>query len=153
MNIKLQRWIDVTLWCVRYNSLLGCERAIGNNPLPRQMNIPRKSNRKTCALNCVMTHTFYKLHALGHTAEVVPSLEAGRSKPLSLPARMNQNWCWRVFTLRDLLSMLNFYFQHRKRLMHSFRWICLNPSDISHYMPCWEVLASLVWIYFVSDHD
>jgi len=92
------------------------------------MNIPRKNNWKTCALNCVMTHTCYKLHALGQTAEVVPSLEAGRSKPLSLPARMNQNRCWRVVKLRDLLSMSNIYFKHRKRLMQkltflqSFRW-------------------------------
>jgi hypothetical protein len=71
--------------------ITGCERAIGNSPLPRQMSIPRKNNWKTRALNCVMTSTYYKLHALGQTAEVVPSLEAGRSKPLSLPARMNQN--------------------------------------------------------------
>jgi hypothetical protein len=69
------------------------------------------------------THTCYKLHALGQTAEVVPSLEAGRSKPLSLPARMNQNWCCCVVKLRDLLSLSNGYFKHRKRLMQKLTFL------------------------------
>lgn len=91
MEINLQIGIDVTVLCVGCNSLLGCERAIRNHPVSRQMSILRKNNWKTCVLNCVMTSTCYKQHALGQTAEVVPSLEAGRSKPLSLPARMIQN--------------------------------------------------------------
>jgi len=91
MYIKLQIERVMLLCDVWDKSLFGCERAKGNNPLPRQMSIPCKNNWKTCALNCVMTHTCYKLRALGQTAEVVPSLEAGRSKPLSLPARMNQS--------------------------------------------------------------
>ena len=57
--------IDVTVLCVGSNSLLGSERAIGNNPVSRQMSILRKNNWKTYALNCATTSTCYKQHALG----------------------------------------------------------------------------------------
>jgi hypothetical protein len=65
-------------------------------------------------LNCVRICACYKRHAFRQTAEVVPSLVAGRSELLSLPARTNEISYCRVVQLKGLL-LLSGYIHTRTR--------------------------------------